>query len=243
MKKLKLILSATLLAMIGFTACNDDNKKKEEPRMVGDVFVRCKIVRNDTLYAPCYIAYCNGAMKSVEVTSPSLKKVPLKSYVSDASIFSKLPDKLIGYKKEKVEPGDYNFKAITQQGDILESINKLSDKIYAPLKITKFEYKPSNISFDIEWKELKDMDMIKITLSEKLSGVRLFESDYLLPNTTKYSFDRGSSGWKVINIEKDKDCVLSVTAYKFEDIGQKSWTALEWQSFDKKELKWETVIE
>ncbi len=238
MKNLKLILSATLLAIIGFTACNDDNERKEAPRMIGDIFVRCKIVQNDTLYAPCYIAYCNRGMKSVEVTSPSLKSITLKNYSTNASIFSNFPDKLTGYKKEKIESGDYNFKAITRQGDTLQFINKLSDKLYSPLKITKFEYKPEYISFKLEWKELKDMDMIKVTLSEKISGVRLFESDYLRPNTTKYSFNRGSMGWKVGNIERGKECVLSVMAYKFEDIGQKSWNALEWQSFDKKEFKW-----
>ncbi len=177
-------------------------------------------------------------MKSVEATSPSLKVVTLKSYTSDATIFTKLPQKLKGYEKQRVEPGVYNFKAITRQGETLESVNKLADKLYSPLKITKFEYDPKDIAFKLEWDKVEDMDMIKITLSEKLSGGILFESDYLIPSTTQYSFDRGSMGWKIVSIEEDKNCVVSVTAYKFEDIGQKSWSELEWQSFDKKEFKW-----
>ncbi len=239
MKNLKLILGATLLSVFGFSfsSCNDDDTPPPPPRMIGDVFVRCQLSGTDTVYAPFYSAYANRALKSAEVTSPEAKNIELTSVSSYNDVFRKVPTSE-DYVKTIVKNGTYNFKVITQEGDTLQANNKLSDKTYPPVKITKFEYNKENHSFKIEWDELKDMDLVQVTIKDKMDGEKLFTGEYLPPNTTKFEMDKLTPGWEVYDINDGRSCVVIISAYKFEELAQKSWFNVEWQSFATEKIEW-----
>lgn len=236
MKRIQLFFGVIMASLVMLTACNED-LEPEAPRIIGDVFVRCQLSGTDTVYAPFYTAYANRLIKSAEVKTTDGGVVNLTKYSAMGDVFRKIPV-ATDYNKAKVAAGNYQFKVVTQEGQTLETTDKLMEKTYAPVKITKFEYDKKTHSFKIEWDEIKDMDIILVKLKQKMDGIDYFTTQRLAPTTTKYEFNVQTPGWRVNQIEDDSSCTLIVSAYKFTETTQKTWYQIEWQSFATKDIKW-----
>lgn len=238
MKKNNLLVAVLFMNIILFSSCNK-SIENIPPEAMGDVFVRCQKIGDEVKYAPVYYAFSNYAIKKATVVTGENESIELKKYGNRSTTFRLVPEE-DDFTKNQISEATYKFEVTTKQGDVLKVEDKIfADKSLSPVELVKANYKrDSRNSFDIEWKKIDKANFYVVTLRESINGKSLFASKLLASNITKYEFNLDSHGWIHRDINKDDDCTVVVSAYRYENSQSASVYDLNWESIASKKIKW-----
>lgn len=235
MKNLKLIGIVILFASC-IVSCNDDNSETPGLQAIGDVFVRCKKINNDTVYAPVFYTSSNFAMKSVNVEGPADSNIDKNlSKFENTRTFRYVPSEEEFSTNNPVN-GIYEFE-ITDENLITYTI---SDKLYEnridPVKITDFDYNKTLHLIDIDWDEVENADTYVVKIHNQMDDKLIYISGRI--QSSNYKITTQSDNWSNFNTVKGEKYIVGVYAYKFESTSAASGYDINCESVEYREIEW-----
>ena len=237
MRNLKNYLLLLILISI-FSSCDTNNYQEAEFDGIGDVFVRCMKIGEDTVYAPVFYAYANKNLSEVSVKSPvtELPNYDLSDYSRDKNVFRLLP-KVADYSTTDITDGIYKFEVTSTTQEKLHLQDKLYDSRIEPMFITDFTYTEEGHSFDISWNGLDNADTYIVKLMTEKDGKVLYVSDRIV--ATKYKFNKNSKNWNYkAQLTAGTTYWLGVFGYEFESSTASNGSNINSETVEYKEIIW-----
>ncbi len=178
-----------------------------------DVYVRCQVFREDTLYAPVYAAYANMPMDAATVTliddittssTDTLTKVNNYTFVS-------FPEQHDYYSS--VTNGKYEFTLVSENRDTIKVSDVLIEDRMDPIKITNDNIFSEEEGLSLEWTPVEGcyVYVVKV-VKEKLDGERIYFSPEINKDRTSFTISAGILNGK---LELGEEYCVSVSAFKY----------------------------
>lgn len=237
MKKIRI---SSLLLIIGllFASCDTNDYQEAQFDGVGDVFVRCMKLDNDTVYAPIFYTYANENLSEVSVESPEteVSNYELSDFYEDKSVFRLLPE-ASDYSTTDITNGIYKFEVTSTTQEQLHLQDKLFDSRIELMNITNFAYTTEGHTFDISWNKLDNADTYIVKLLTKKDGAILYVSDRIA--TTEYKFNENSKNWNYgVNLTAGTTYWIGVYGYEFENSTNTNSSYINSETVEYKEIIW-----
>lgn len=237
MKSLK-IYSLLLIISSILSSCNTNDYQEADFNGIGDVFVRCIKLGDDTVYAPAFYAYANKNLSGAKVESPvsELPNYELSIYSEDKRIFKLLP-KISDYTTTDIADGIYKFEMISAELETIHVQDKLIDSRVGPMEISDFSYTKERHKFEITWDEVNNADIYVIKLMTEKDGKVLYVSNQL--STTEYEFNENSKNWNYnTQLTADTSYWIGVFAYEFENATTNNGFDINSETVEYREIVW-----
>ncbi|MFA9371882.1 MAG: hypothetical protein ACERIH_09245 [Labilibaculum antarcticum] len=237
MKSLKFSL-LLLISISILPSCDTNEYQEPELDGMGDVFVRCIKVGDETHYAPVFYAYSNKNLSEVLVESPveELPNYELSDYTSDKRAFRLLPE-VSDYTTTDIADGIYKFEMTSTGQETLRIQDKLLDSRIEPMVISDFIYTEENHEFDITWNELDNADIYVVKFMTEKDGQILYVSDRL--STTEYEFNENSKNWPIgLELTAGTTYWVGIFAYEFESATANNGNDINSETVEYREIVW-----
>lgn len=217
-----------------------DTTEYEEPEFygIGDVFVRCVKVGDETHFAPAFYAYANRYLSEVLVEGPvaEMPNYELSDYFEGKSAFRLLPE-TDEYTSTDIANGIYKFEMTSAAQETIRIQDKLIDSRVDPMVISDFIYTEENHEFDITWNELDNADIYLVKITTEKDGQALYVSDRL--STTEYEFNENSKNWPVgLELTAGTTYWVGVFAYEFESATAIDGSDINSETVEYREIVW-----
>ncbi|PKQ62292.1 hypothetical protein BZG02_13340 [Labilibaculum filiforme] len=237
MKKITIsLLALSLLAIV--SACDTNDFEDPEFYGIGDVFVRCIKVGEETHYSPIFYASANEYLSEVSVESPvaGLPNYELSDYFEGKSVFRLLPEPST-YTSTNIANGIYKFTLTSAKQERLTIQDKLLDSRIEPIVISDFTYTKAGHTFDISWNQLENADTYVVKLMTEKDGKVLYISDRI--TTTKYQFNDNSKNWTYgVQLNAGTTYWIGVFGYEFESASTSNGSNINSETVEFKEIVW-----
>ncbi len=236
MKSLKFSL-LLLISISILPSCDTNEYKEPEFNGVGDVFVRCIKIGDETQYAAAFYAYTNKNISEVTVESPETDtpNYELGDYMTEKRVFRLLPE-ASDYSSTDITNGIYKFEIVSVGQETIRVQDKLLDSRIEPMEITNFTYTKEEHKFDISWNELENADIYVVKIMTEKDGKILYVSNRL--STTEYEFNENSKNWNYeIQLTVGTTYLVGVFAYEFE-----SATATDGFDFNSETVEYREIV-
>lgn len=237
MKSLKISL-LLLICLSILSSCNTNDFQEPEFYGIGDVFVRCIKIGDETHYAPVFYASANNYLSEVSVKSPEtgLSDYELSDYYEDKSVFRLLP-KTADYSTTDIADGIYKFEMISTKQETIQIQDKLLDSRIEPMVITDFTYTKEGHVFDISWNELDNADTYVVKFMTEKDGKVLYISDRIA--ATEYKFNENSKNWSNgVRLTTGTTYWVGVFGYEFESSTASSGSNINSETVEYREIVW-----
>lgn len=237
MKRLRISLLVLILISI-LPSCDTNEYQEPEFDGIGDVFVRCIKVGDETHYAPAFYAYTNKNLSEVLVESPvsELPDSELSDYTADKRMFRLLPE-VSDYTTTDVANGIYKFEMVSAGQETILVQDKLLDSRINPMEITDFSYIKEGHKFDITWGELNNADIYVVKFMTEKDGPALYISNQL--STTEYEFNENSKNWSSgTQLTVGTTYLVGVFAYEFESATANNGFDINSETVEYREIVW-----
>jgi len=235
--KSKIIL-ALAISLGSLSACESDSIDIEF-NGVGDIYVRCQKIENETKYAPVVYAYSNMRMSEAKIyhSDEESNALLLEKVNENATTFNFLPKSEDFTTADNIVNGIYNFRLTSTDGEILELSDKLLEERIDPLEISSFGYNQDENKIDAEWGTVENRDAYHVKIATKIDGQIVYSSGRL--NDNSITITPESQGWnRNYTMKSGTTYTLSVSAYKFEDSKTQNGYHINQESVDYRTLEW-----
>ncbi len=236
MKSLKFSL-LLLISISILPSCDTTDYQEPEFDGIGDVFVRCIKVGDETHYAAAFYAYSNKNISKVIVESPvtGTPNYELSDYIADKRVFRFLP-KASDYTSTDIADGFYKFEIVSVGQETIRVQDKLLDSRIEPMVISDFSYTKAGHEFDITWDELNNADIYVVKFMTEKDGKVLYASNRL--STTEYEFNENSKNWSNgTQLTAGTTYWVGVFGYEFE-----SATAIDGLDFNSETVEYREIV-
>lgn len=236
MNKLK-TFGALLILAANIVSCDNDDFNTPARKVIADVFVRCKITGNDTVYAPVFYTYSNFSMKTVKVDGPTNSNIELDLKMLNKGVFRSVPVNS-NFSTKDVVNGIYQFDITAEDKQTYTISDKLLSSRLDPLKITDFEYDNSTHSIKVNWDDVDDADTYVVKIHDKIDGELIYSSERIKSTKHNVTYNPNSNSWTKFKTIAGKTYVVGVYAYKFELSNAQSGYDINCESVAYREIKW-----
>lgn len=237
MKSLKFSL-LLLISISILPSCDTNEYQEPELDGIGDVFVRCIKVGDETHFAPFFYAYSNKNLSEVLVESP-ISDAPdyvLGDYMTNKKVFRLLP-KATDYSSTDIANGFYKFEMVSIGQETIKVQDKLLDSRIEPMEITDFIYTTDGHKFNISWNELDNANIYVVKFMSEKDGKVLYVSNQL--STTEYEFNENSKNWDSnTQLTAGTTYFVGVFAYEFESATANNGFDINSETVEYKEIVW-----
>ncbi|BAX81564.1 hypothetical protein [Labilibaculum antarcticum] len=237
MKSLKFSL-LLLISISILSSCETNEYEEPEFNGIGDVFVRCSKVGDETHYAPAFHAFANENLSEVLVESPvaEIPNYELSDYTVDKRWFRLLPE-TADYSTTDIANGIYKFELVSVGQETIRVQDKLLDSRIEAMEITDFTYKKEGHTFTILWNELDNADTYVVELMTEKDGKVLYISDRIA--ATEYEFNENSKNWNYgVQLAVGTTYWVGVFAYEFESATANNGSDINSETVEYREIVW-----
>lgn len=236
MKRLKVVGALVILAVSMLSCDTDSSDNAQDLQAIADVFVRCKTVGENTVYAPAYYTYSNFPMKEVSVEGPTDSNIDEDlAKFDNKTVFRLMPGES-DFSTTDVVNGIYQFKITAEDLKTYTISDKLLESRISPVKITEFTYDKSAHSAEIDWDNVENAHVYVVKIHDHIDGNLIYISSRLL--SSNHIIHPGSSGWTNYNTVDGETYILGVYAYKFEAANATSGYDINCESVEYREIEW-----
>ena len=209
------IVGVTLTMLISIVSCDLDTDHNEPVRQaIGDVFVRCVLEDNDTLYAPVFYTYSNFEMKSVQVEGPVDSNIELNLSEYNSKIRFRWVPSANDFSTNDIANGIYEFKIVAFDGETYTISDRLLESRIDPVVINEFTYDDNLHEFTLDWHDIEDAHVYVVRIHDAIDGEIIYSSERMLKSN--HQFSQSSEKWYDFATTKGAEYVLGVYAYQFE---------------------------
>ncbi len=214
MKKFISLMACAAILGLGFTSCDDDDDYKINPDAIGDAYIKTVKIGDEVKHGLVLYAYTNVNIESAKVVTPDINAdtVTLESFNEATTIFRSYPTEEADFSTELPTAGKYNFIIKSEDGDILNRTDELTEDVIDVIEISEFT--PEENEITVKWTKVENADKYLVRLYNNKE--ELIYSLYLKNTDVEFILSDNKQGWMYSNVGISDVKKLKLTAIQFE---------------------------
>lgn len=214
MKKFISLMACAAILGLGFTSCDDDDDYKIYPDAIGDAYIKTVKIGDEVKHGLVLYAYTNVNIETAKVATPDVNAdtITLESFNEATTIFRSYPTEYSDFSAELPLAGKYNFVIKSENGDILNRTDELTEDAIGLIEISEFT--PEEDEITVKWTEVENADNYLVRLYNNKE--ELIYSLYLKNTDVEFILSDNKKGWMYSNVGISDVKKLKLTAIQFE---------------------------